>query len=150
MIIAIVIGILIGIVYGVTEILKKDSDNETNVTKGSINYDKLSVGTILNRPYEEYFVLLYDAEDKDAVVYSTILTKYMQKSTEKEYIKIYYCDLGNALNTKYYNVNNDDKSNKDAKEVDDFDFGSLTLLKIENGKITKYLEDLEEIKELLK
>ena len=46
--------------------------------------------------------------------------------------------------------NNDDKSNPKAKTVEDFDFGSLTLLKIEKGKITKYIEDLDSIKEILK
>lgn len=149
-IIFVVIALLIGIIYGVTELLKKDEVVTDEVTAGEINYDKISVGTILNRPYDKYYVMVYNASDDSAVLYSTILTKYMQSSSEDDYIKIYYCDLSNSLNSKYYNKNNDNKSNAKVKEVSDFNFGDLTLLKIENGKITKYIEDLNQIKELLK
>ena len=40
-----------------TEIQKKEE-----IKAGEINYDKVSVGTILNRPYDEYYVL----DDKEA------------------------------------------------------------------------------------
>lgn len=148
-IIIIVIAILTGIIYGITELLKKEEKNENLVTSGVINYEKVSVGTILNRPYEEYYVLIYDGDSKDAVLYSTLLTKYMQKSNSKDYIKAYYCDLSNSLNNKYYNVNNDGKSNKNANKIEDFDFGDLTLIKIKNGKIESYIEEYKTIKEIL-
>lgn len=149
-IIVIVIAILIGIIYGVTELLKKDEDPIDSVVAGSINYDKTTVGTILNRPYTEYYVLVYDADDSNAVLYSTILTKYMQNSKDKDYKKIYFCDLGNKLNESYYNVNEDNVSNKKPNNTDEFDFGDLTLLKIKNGKVLQYIEDLDDIKEILK
>lgn len=149
-IISVIIGVLIAIVYGATELLKDEEIEEEPVIAGSVNYDKTSVGTILNRPYKEYYVLVYDVEEADAVLYSTLMTKYMQKETEKDYIKIYYCDLGNTLNKQYYNVGNDNKSNPKAKTTEEFDFGDVTLLKVNNGKITKYIETLEEIKEELK
>ena len=146
----IIIVILIGVIYGFTELFNKNKEVEETKKSANINYDKVSVGTILNRPYDEYYVLAYSKEDKDAVVYSAILDKYMYKKEEKDYVKIYYCDLGNKLNKEYYNKNNDNISNKDAKKTEDFDFGDLTLLKIENNKITKYIEDVNQIKELLK
>jgi len=149
-IITIVIAIFIGIIYGFTELFKNKEEPIDESVAGSINYDKVSVGTILNRPYDEYYVLVYNSEDTDAVIYSTILTKYMKKSEDKDYIKIYYCDLNNKLNNNYYNVGNDNMSNKEIENVDDFDFGKLTLLQIKNGKVTKYLENIEDIKELLK
>lgn len=149
-IIVIVIAVLIGIIYGVTELLKKDEETTDSVVAGSINYDKTTVGTILNRPYNEYYVLIYDADDSNAVLYSTILTKYMQNSNDEDYIKIYFCDLGNKLNESYYNVNDDNVSNETANNVGEFDFGDLTLLKIKKGKVEKYIEDLDEIKEILK
>lgn len=149
-IISIVIAALIALIYGVTELLKDEEETTDPIVAGSINYDKVSVGTILNRPYDEYYVLVYDIEDSAAILYSTIMTKYMQNSQEEDYLKIYYCDLGNALNKKYYNVGNDNKSNVEAKSTEEFDFSDLTLLKIKNGKITKYIESLDKIKELLK
>lgn len=149
-IIVIVIVVLIGIVYGITEAVKKENPIQDEIKTGSINYDKTTVGTILNRPYDEYFVLLYDATDSNAVLYSTILTKYLQNTENKDFTKIYFCDLDNKLNEKYYNVNNDGKSNKKANKVEDFDFMDLTLLKIEKGKVIQYVEDLDKIKDILK
>jgi len=149
-IISIVIGLLIAVVYGFTELLKDEEEAPNEVIAGSINYDKVTVGTILNRPYDEYYVIVYDVENSDAVLYSTLMTKYMQHKEEKDYLKIYYCDLSNTLNNKYYNVGNDNKSNPKATSVEEFDFSDLTLLKIKNGKITKYIESIDEIKGILK
>lgn len=149
-VIIIIIAVLIGIIYGLTEILKKDESPQNNAPIGIIDYDKTTVGTMMNRPYDKYYVMVYNSEESEAVVYSTILTKYMQKSENKEYIKIYYCDLNNKLNSEYYNKNNDGKSNPKANKIEELDFGNLTLLKIENGKITKYIEDVDTIKEILK
>lgn len=145
-IIVIVIAAIIGIVYGITELIKKSPETSKEVVEGEINYNKVSVGTILNRPYSEYYVLVYNADDTNAVLYSTILTKYMNKEKND---KIYFCDLANQLNAPYYNVNNDNKSNPKATKIEDLDFGDLTLIKVSKGKITKYIEDLEKIKEIL-
>lgn len=148
-IIVIVIIVLIGCIYGLTEILKDDEPIDNKVT-GEINYDLVTVGTLLNRPYDEYLVLLYNEEDNNSALYSSIMTKYMQKSGEKDYVKLFQCDLSNSLNKMYYNVNEDNKSNPKATKIEDFDFGDVTLLKIKNGKVSEYIEDLDKIKELLK
>lgn len=150
-IIVIVIAVLIGVIYGLTEIFKKDdSSNSNEIVTGSINYDKASVGTILNRPYKEYYALVYDSDDNKAVIYSTMLTKYMQNSESENYIKIYFVDLGNDLNKDYHNINGDGTTNPKANEVSEFNFGDLTLIKVENGKIAKYIEEYDTIKEILK
>ena len=141
------IAVIMGIIYGVTELVEKKKESDTvEVVDGEINYDIVSVGTILNRPYDEYYVLVYDGESPEAVKYSAMITSY-KGSEDPE--KIYYCDLGNSLNKKYYNVNNDNKS-KNAQKTEDFDFGNLTLLHIKGGKITEYIEDYKSIQEKLK
>jgi len=149
-IITIVVMVAIAGVYLVTELLKKDETKEKVVTPGVINYDKLSVGTLLNRNYKEYYVLVYDSKDEKAVLYSTLLNRYMSQKEQKDYVKIYYCDLDNKLNKEYYNVNNDDKSNPKAENISELDFGKLTLLKVKNGKIVQYVEAFDEIKDILK
>lgn len=143
-----IIVVLIGAVYGVTELLKKkDNEPESKITEGKIDYDKISVGTMLNRPYDEYYVMVYDSSKTEAVLYSTILSQYSQK---EKGLKIYYCDLDNKLNAPYYNVNNDGKSNSKAKTISELNFGELTLIKVKNGKINNYIEDFDKIKETLK
>lgn len=142
-----VICLLVAGIYFLTEHLNKDSESISDiVTPGEINYDKVSVGTMLNRPYDKYYVLVYNSEDPNAVLYSAILSSYMQKDKEK----IYFCDLANSLNKKYYDVYNNGKTNPAAQRVEEFNFGDLTLLTIEDSKITNYTEKIETIKGILK
>lgn len=148
-IIVIIIGLFVGAIYGLTEIFKKDEKKEEEKQEVTISYDKLTVGTLLNRPYDEYYVLAYDSEDNRVSEYSAILSQYKSKSSEKDYVKIYFLDLNNSLNKKYYNVNEDNKSNPNAQKIEDLDFGNLTLLYIKDGKIKEYLEDYTTIQKKL-
>ena len=148
-IIVLIIGLFVGVIYGLTEIFKKDEVKEEEKQDVTISYDKITVGTLLNRPYDEYYVLAYDSEENRAVEYSAMLTQYKSNSKEEDYIKIYFLDLNNGLNKKYYNVNEDNKSNPDAKEIEDLDFGNLTLLYIKAGKIKEYIEDYKTIQKKL-
>lgn len=137
--------IILGI-YFLTKVFVSKEDTPVNdeVQTGIVSYDVVSVGMILNRPYDDYYVIVYDAEETDAVMYSAIINNYQAKDTAK---KIYFCDLGNELNKSY--VSKTGEGNKDAKTTDEFNFGKLTLLQIKNGKITKYIEDLDSIKDTL-
>ena len=146
-IIVVVIIVLVGIVYAVTELTKKDTKTSDEVVAGEIDYNTLSIGMLLNRPEKEYYVIIYDSENPDAILYSAMINKYDAKGNK---LKLYYCDLGNALNSKYYNVGNDNKSNSKAEKINELDLGDLTLIKVKDGKITKYVENIDEIKELLK
>ena len=46
--------------YYLTDKLVKPTTNNNNVTT-NIDYDVATVGTMFNRPYSNYFVLLYDS-----------------------------------------------------------------------------------------
>lgn len=142
----ILIGIIVIllIVYGVAKIFddKKKDTSSSDVTAGKINYDKVSIGTMLNRSDSEYYVMIYDGENSNAVLYSAIISKY--QNTEKS-LKIYYCDLGNKLNSKY-KVSDGNSSNPSAKSIGELSLGDLTLIKVKNGKIDKYIEDFTAIK----
>ncbi len=147
-IIVLVIALLAVIIYFVSEIFKKDTEtNDNEVQAGVIDYSVVSVGTILNRPYDNYYVMVYPKESDDAFRYSMLISSYTNKEDAK---KIYFCDLDNALNKEYYNVNNDNISNPKAKKISEFDFGDATLLEIKNGEIVNYIEDYTTIQEKLK
>jgi len=144
--------ILIGIVlvvlviYGITSLIKKNKDKteaDTTVTEGEIDYDKVIVGTMLGKEDKEYYVMVYDGKDDYAILYSTIITEYKDKENS---LNIYYCDLSNKLNEAYKAKEN---SNPSAKSVDEFAFGDLTLVKVKNGKVSKYIEGLDTIKKEL-
>lgn len=136
--------VLVLAVYGITRLVNKDKDNNNDrtVTAGSIDYDKVSVGTLFNRADSEYYVIVYDGEAPNAIYYSALMNKYMDKEKSN---KVYFCDLSNELNKKYY-VGEDKDSNPNATTSSELAFKNLTLIKIKNGKIVKYLETLDTIK----
>lgn len=136
--------VLVLAVYGITRLVNKDKDNNNDrtVTAGSIDYDKVSVGTLFNRADSEYYVIVYDGEAPNAIYYSALMNKYMDKEKSN---KVYFCDLSNELNKKYY-VGEDKDSNPNATTSSELAFKDLTLIKIKNGKIVKYLETLDTIK----
>ena len=136
--------VLVLAVYGITRLVNKDKNNndDRTVTAGSIDYDKVSVGTLFNRADSEYYVIVYDGEAPNAIYYSALMNKYMDKEKSN---KVYFCDLSNELNKKYY-VGEDKDSNSNATTSSELAFKDLTLIKIKNGKIVKYLETLDTIK----
>lgn len=145
-IIIIVLVLLIGAVYFLTDKFVEQGKSN-NIRTGEINYDKATIGTLLNRPYDEYYAMIYSSGSTDASYYNLIKNNYSSKDGG---LKIYYIDLDNELNQKYYNVNNDNKSNPNAKSIDDIDLGDITLIKVKNGEIVSYIEDIEQIKTELK
>ena len=144
----ILIGIIVIVlaIYGIGTHFKKEEENsyERTTQTGKINYDKVSVGTMFNKKESEYYVFLYGEDDKNVVLYDYILDK--QKS-KKDGLKIFYCDITSELNKDYYVT--DGKTNKNAKTIDDVKFGEVTLVRIKNGKIIKYIENVDEIKKEL-
>ena len=132
-------------VYGISKMLLDEPNDEYvhKTTAGVVDYDMVSVGTMLNRNYDEYYVAIYDEEDPKAVFYSTIITLYTNKD---DALKVYYCNLGNYLNQKY-KAEEDEETNPNATSISELSLGSLTLIKVKNGKIVDYIEDIDTIRE---
>lgn len=144
-ILVVVVVIIVGIYFISKALVDKRTfgtgGNETIV--GEIDYSMASVGMILNRPYDEYYVMVYNSEDTEAIYYSSLITRYQGN---KEAKKIFYTDLENALNKEYVS----ETSNPSAQNTSEFAFGKVTLLHIKKGKVHKYIEDIKEIDKLLK
>ena len=141
--ILLIVLLIVCVVYVATRIFVKQDlgkeVKETSVTE--VSYSKMVFGTMLNRNEDSYYVLAFSSEDNKANYYSALAASYM---SDKESLYVYYIDLKDALNKDYIAI--DGKSNKDAKRVSELKVGELTLIKVEKGKIVKYLESLDEIK----
>ena len=137
-ILIVVIVFVLGFYFLTDKVVEK---NETPNADVEINYSTATVGTILNRPYDEYMVLLYDSEESEAAYYSTLLSKYTSSSKDK----VYFVDLSLRGNKEYVK----DKSNKKFTKIEDAAFVGPTLLKIKDGKVVDFLESKEAIKEVL-
>ena len=144
LILVVITVFVVGMYFISTKIVEKRENNTSNTsttdTTINVDYSVVSVGTILNRPYNEYYVLVYDKEDEDAMYYDSLVTAYNKKK-DKE--KLYTCDLGNTLNSSY--KSSTESGNKDAKKISELSFGKVTLLKIKKGSIVSYIEDISKI-----
>lgn len=148
-IVLLVVVLAVVTIYFLTRIfVTKDLFNkeEETVTETSINYNLTTVGLLLSRPYDEYYVFLYNDDSKEQIVSDVrnVVTQYTNSEDAK---KIYYVDLAEANNIGFYNA---EESNPDASSVKDFKFGNATILKIKDGKVVKYLEKLDAIEKELK
>lgn len=136
--------IIIGIYFFTRAFVTKDLFKETeniNYTEGKISYEAVVVGTMLNRTISEYYVLAFSNKDNNAVYYNTLASKYMNLEKAK---KLYYLDLDNKLNKPY--VSTDENYSTSFTSLEELKFGGFTLLKIKEGKVIKYITDLEKIK----
>lgn len=119
--------------------------DETKETSAEVNYNSAIVGNIMNRPYDEYYVIVYDTTSEAGADLSTLITEF-ENRTDDAKLHMYVVDLHNQLNKDYYNP---DKENPKATGVSSFAFGDKTLLKIKDGKVEKYITDLTKMKEEL-
>lgn len=140
----IVVVIIVG-VYGLSKVFIKEETKDLTYQTGEVSTDKVIVGTMLKKPEKEYYVLAYDTTGNNKDSYQIYAGYYTQINLKG--IKIYYLDLNDVFNEKYYVKEN---SNPKATNIKDLKMLDGTLLKIENGKITKYIEGIEEVQKELK
>ncbi len=144
--ILVVLVVLVLIVYFFTRIfVTKDlfgpKDSESKITEGIINYNATLIGNMLKKPEKEYYVMMYNTEDINAVYYSGLISNY---SRNKEPLTIYFADLNNGLNQKYV-TDNKNEINVNTTDFEKFKVGELALIKVKDGKITKALTEEEKI-----
>lgn len=149
-IIIVVVAILVTGAYFITrafvtkDLFNKNDAEEKTVIPGEINYEVTIVGSILNRPYKEYYVAVYDSDNSD---YSTqMMSMVSSYSAKSKALHVYTVDLSNTFNKPYYDPEN---VKLDTNKVEDLRFGDVTLLKVSKGKIEKAVTDLTKIKKEL-
>ena len=140
-IILVIVLVIVLALYFVSKTIvdkRSNTNTNTNTTTAEVDYSLVTVGTILNRPYDEYYVMVYNSEDTNAIYYANLFTKY---SSKENGLKIYFCDLNNSLNKDY--VSDEKTGNPYARTTEDFSFGKITLLKVRYGQVVAYLEDID-------
>lgn len=100
-------------------------------------YNTAIIGTVFNRPESEYYVS-FDEEDGNTY-FDTLLNMY------KGSLHIYKVNMSLGINAS----NKGEKGNYNATKSSELVISGPTLIKIKDGRIVKYLEDLDKIKEEL-
>lgn len=118
-------------------VIKKDDEVINNETTKEvvIQYDKILATNILEQKPNEYYVLVYDKDDKYVDLYLTYLNLYKAKKMD-EAVPYYTVDLYDVFNSQFVS----DKSNLNVKDSKDFKFNQTTLLRIIDGKVISTYE----------
>lgn len=124
----------------ITKDLFNNKTNEVTYTDGTINYDVAIVGNMLNRPYDEYYLMAFDSESTKVNYYNTLASMYI---SSKKSLKLYHIDLANELNKKY--IAEDNNISKKFESIDKLKLGEVTLIKVKNKKVTKFITNIEDI-----
>ena len=100
-------------------------------------YSTAIIGTVFNRPESEYYVS-FDEEDGNTY-FDTLLSMYSGD------LHIYKVNMSLGINAS----NKGESGNSNASNPSELVINGPTLIRIKNGRIIKYLEDLDKIKEEL-
>ena len=139
----IVVTVIFVIFYGITVLVNKKEENKGNNSGQtvSIQYDEILIGNILTQPNDEYYVMIYDTDNYDNVVYDSYLQLYKKK---EDSLRFYTAQLDNIFNKIF----KDDEANLDVKDIQQLKIKSSTLLRIKNGKIIAHYENDQIIEHL--
>ncbi len=147
--IIIIIGLIIAIilVYFLTRIfVTKDllnKEEEKTFQAGSVNYNTTLIGSMFNKPEEEYYVMIIDTSKSDYVYYTGTVSNYKKN---EDALKVYLADLDNALNKNYQSTN----SNLKTEDLTKFQVSKPSLIKIKNKKVVETYDTESEISKVLK
>ena len=138
----ITLGVVI-VVIGLYFLTEKVIERRSNKGAAEFDYGVATVGTMFNRPYEEYYVFLFASDSDNAQTYNSLVSSYIGKEDAK---KIYTVDLSKNLDDKYLS----EKSNTNPSNPSEVKINSSALILIKNGKVSKYYETLEDYEKVLK
>lgn len=107
-----------------------------------IQYDKIIVGEILNRPASNYLVLVESENDVNSNLYQSYLSIYSGKENA---LKVYNVDLSEVFNLNYVG----DETILD-NGIQNYKFSDTTLIKVSDGNISESYIGTEAIENYLK
>lgn len=143
-IIIIVVLVVLTLLYFLTSYLSKNGnfsqDYEVTPTPEAVmTYENATVGTALNRPDKEYYVVFEDFGDENKTYISSLINTYNNK---EEHLPVYKVDMTLDVNKKYKS----EDSNTNATNVKDLKIKTPTLIYVKNKTIEKYIEGNKQIK----
>lgn len=135
--------VFIGFIYLGVLGLEKLGVFEAGYTKPSkeateISTEYIMIGTVFNRPEKDYIVIFDD--------YSKNINPYVNSIAENYKLRAYKVDMSKSENSKYKS----DKENTNVKKDSDLKINDVTMIRITNGKVSKYIVGADKIEEYLK
>ena len=149
-IIALMVILVLGMFYLLTIYItnkhseKNNTEDKTETTDSTFNYNKITVGKTFTMSDDDYIVVLYDTSNEDiSNTYSNLISTYKAK---EEHLPIYYVDMNDSINKKYTTT---EESNKNPTKASELLVNGPTLIRITSNNLVDYLEGEEAINNYL-
>lgn len=107
-------------------------------TKTEFSYEKIMIGNVFNRSEKSYYVLFDNYKNY-------MVNNYIDSLIKDSDEVVYKVDMSLSENASHIS----DESNKSASNSEELKINDITLIKISNGKIVKYLTGSDEIESYL-
>lgn len=150
LLVVLVVLIGVGAIYLLTrvfitkDLFQKEEPKVETMQEGEPNDEVTIMGQLFGKPYKEYYAIIYD-QSKTETIFDMLAITELYNQVEK-HLHVYTIDLSNVMNKDYYDPEN---VNVNAKTLEEIKLGDKTLIKIKNGKIDKYIVDVDEMKKEL-
>ncbi|MDD4036412.1 MAG: hypothetical protein PHS45_03725 [Bacilli bacterium] len=120
------------------EIKKRDKTPDSK-PRVYIQYNEIIAGEIFNRPENEYYVIFYDYNGKEAALINDVVDKHMSKESN---IKVYKVNLASGFNTLIYD---EDNINIETNKLEELKVNDTLLIKIKDKENILQVTDIAEI-----
>lgn len=142
--VAIIVILIVGLVYLLTSFLLKNGNlnkkyTPAEVPEAVITYEEATIGMTFNRKDEIYYVAFDDFSDKNNVLLNSYILNYQSKENIKP---IYKVNMSLEPNKNYKS----EAENLNAQSVEELKIKTPTLIKVENNKNVKYINNINDIK----
>ncbi len=118
---------------------KEEAKADDKSSEVSINYNDITIGMLLSKLDDSYYVMAYDSKATDSGYYGVLLDNYRNKENG---LPIYFADLNSIFNKDFYS---EKISNPNAKTIEELKIKNGTLMLVKKGNIVKYIEDQEQV-----
>lgn len=118
----------------------KNLETSKENVKENIQFDEILVANLFNQKNSEYYVLVYDDQDKFDSLYRSFINYYIANDQAQ---RVYYSNLNNTFNASY--KTNDEKSNLKVTKIQDLKVKTDTLFQVKDGKIVNAYEGKDAI-----
>lgn len=139
--VVIFIFIMLYLVIGIfitKEIVLPRGGNKSTDSEIKTDTTNILANSVFDKKEKEYYVYFYDFKNENTEIADIVSNKLSSKT-------IYKVDTAEVLNKNYVV---EDKSNKEAKKIEDLKVKENTIIKIKDKEIVEYYEGLEEIKKI--
>lgn len=131
-------GLMYLCVLGLNKIGAFEEGYKKPDTKTEFSYEKIMIGNVFNRSEKSYYVLFDNYKNY-------MVNNYIDSLIKDSDEVVYKVDMSLSENASHIS----DESNKGASNSEELKINDITLIKISNGKIVKYLTGSDEIESYL-